>query len=39
MLSDAFFTKKIIDHCPSLPAKVSKVLIRVNPIAYSHCGE
>ncbi len=26
-------------HCPSLPAKVSKTQIRVNPLAYRLCGE
>jgi hypothetical protein len=39
LLYDAFITKKIIAHCPSHPAKVSKMPIRVNPLAYSLCGE
>ncbi len=26
-------------HCPSLPAKVSKMPIKVNPLAYCICGE
>jgi hypothetical protein len=39
LLSDVPFTKKIMAQCPSLPAKVSKTPMRVNPIAYSLCGE
>jgi hypothetical protein len=39
MLFDASVTKKIMAHNPSLPAKVSKMQIRVNPLAYSRCGE
>jgi hypothetical protein len=39
LLSDAFFTKKIMAHCPSFPPKVSKTPFTVNPLAYSLCGE
>jgi hypothetical protein len=39
LLSDASFTKKFMAHFPSFPPKVSKTPIRVNPIAYSLCGE
>jgi hypothetical protein len=39
LLFDAFVTKKVMAHCPSHPANMSKKLIRVNPPAYSLCGE
>jgi hypothetical protein len=39
LLFEASVTKKIMAHCPSLPAKMSKMPIRVNPLAYSLCGE
>jgi hypothetical protein len=39
LLFDATITKRIMVHCPSFPAKVSKAPIRVNPLAYSLCGE
>ncbi len=39
LLFDASITKRIMVHCPSFPAKVSKTPIRVNPLAYSLCGE
>jgi hypothetical protein len=39
LLFDASVTKKIMAHCPSHPAEVSKTPIRVNPLEYSLCGE
>ncbi len=39
LLFDASITKKIMAHCPTFPAKVSKTPIRVNPLAYSPCGK
>ena len=39
LLFDDYVTKKIMAHCPSHPAKVSKTPIRVNPLAFSLCGE
>ncbi len=39
LLFHASVTKKIMAHCPSHPAKVSKTPIMVNPLAHSLSGE